>query len=111
MQQFVTSSGPRRPRFGRIRAALLLGGLAAAASGGIGACASTPDAKSGETCVGGVIKDGVCEGKCKPELCLEGNTCVDNRCVLQCDSHLDCYQGIQDCARAIEDDTKAEIFV
>ncbi|NUP11830.1 MAG: hypothetical protein HOW73_37760 [Polyangiaceae bacterium] len=42
-------------------------------------------------CEGGVIVDGVCEGKCTPDKCVESNVCVGNRCMLQCSSHNDCY--------------------
>lgn len=65
-----------------------------------------------EECVGGYITDdGVCEGKCEPEKCVTDNTCVENRCVLKCDSHRDCYlDGTQDCAAAVEDDTNAQIL-
>src|SRR5512139_1867119 len=34
----------------------------------------------------------VCEAKCEPDLCVEGNTCVGNRCRLVCDAHTDCFQ-------------------
>ncbi|WP_437904464.1 hypothetical protein WME95_39305 [Sorangium sp. So ce327] len=82
--------------------------LASGAAIASGACSSgTPQ----DRCFGGVIVDGNCEGKCEPELCLEGNTCVGNRCVLRCSSHRECIPGIQDCAPAEEDDTKAEILV
>jgi len=57
-----------------------------------------------------VIVDGVCEGKCSPEKCLAGNTCVGNRCVLTCGSHADCApDGTQDCAPAVEDGTGAAV--
>lgn len=79
--------------------------------GGTGGGASSSKSKgTGDSCVGGVIKDGICEGKCKPELCVEGNTCVDNRCVLKCESQLDCIVGEQECAPAVEDDTGADIL-
>lgn len=65
-----------------------------------------------QTCEGGyVTSEGACEGKCTPDKCLAGNTCVGNRCVLKCDSHLDCYIDSQECAPAEEDDTKAAISV
>jgi hypothetical protein len=44
-------------------------------------------------CVGGVLVDGQCEGKCDPDTCLEGNVCVGNRCVLACASHDECYRA------------------
>lgn len=67
----------------------------------------------GGDCVGGVVIDGVCQGKCTPDKCaFEDNTCVANTCVLKCDSHLDCkVDGSQICAPATEDDTNAAIFV
>ncbi|MFO0552904.1 MAG: hypothetical protein U0271_31240 [Polyangiaceae bacterium] len=65
-----------------------------------------------DDCRGGVIVNGVCEGKCTPDQCLEGNTCVGNRCVLLCDSQADCFQdGSQSCAAAVEDDTGSNINV
>lgn len=36
----------------------------------------------------------VCEGKCDPTACLEGNTCVGNKCVLQCELDSDCLQAL-----------------
>jgi hypothetical protein len=63
-------------------------------------------------CIGGVVVNGVCEGKCTPDKCIEGNTCVGNRCMLKCDSHKDCYpDGSQSCVPAKEDDTAADISV
>lgn len=47
----------------------------------------------GTECAGGVLVDGVCEGRCDPSACLEGNVCVGNRCMLVCDSHTDCYNA------------------
>jgi hypothetical protein len=73
-------------------------------------------ATSGGECQGGVVVNGVCEGKCTPDKCIEDNTCVQNRCLLKC-SHLDdCYNGDpthpdQDCRAAKEDDTDADILV
>ncbi len=66
----------------------------------------------GDPCKGGVIVDGVCEGKCDPALCVAGNTCVGNRCVLVCDDHDDCANdGTQNCTAAVEDDTDAAVSV
>ncbi|WP_234022944.1 hypothetical protein [Sorangium cellulosum] len=45
-----------------------------------------------------------------PSLCLAGNTCVDNRCVLECSNHLDCRPD-QVCGPAQEDDTNDTISV
>lgn len=65
----------------------------------------------GDPCKGGVLVDGVCEGKCTPDLCVAGNTCVGNECLLVCDSHLDCaVDGTQSCSPAVEDDTNQAIF-
>lgn len=61
-------------------------------------------------CVGGVIRDGVCEAKCDASKCLPGNTCVDNRCVLKCAAHSECEKYTQSCLPAKEDDTGADIF-
>lgn len=61
----------------------------------------------GEDCEGGVIIDGKCEGKCDPKSCVEGNTCVENRCKLVCDSHLDCTPEEQECIPAETDEGKA----
>lgn len=64
-------------------------------------------------CVGGVVVNGVCEGKCTPDKCAyEDNTCVANRCVLACDAHADCLlDGTQVCGPAKEDDTNADITI
>ena len=58
----------------------------------------------GKTCEegGGVVVDGVCEGKCDPTKCLADNTCVGNRCVLLCTSQQDCVTG-QECATTKSD--------
>ncbi|WP_236644221.1 hypothetical protein [Sorangium cellulosum] len=87
----------------------MLGLLAGGAALASGACSSS-DAPRDE-CFGGVVVNGVCEGKCRPELCLAGNTCVGNRCVLECSSHLECTPGLQDCVPAVEDDTEAKVSV
>ncbi len=104
----IDSSRSARPRVLRIFSALAL--LSFTMLGGIGACEDPQPPP--EQCVGGVInKDGVCEGKCTKDKCLAGNTCVDNRCVLVCDSHIDCLEdGTQNCAPAVEDDTSAAIM-
>ncbi len=62
-------------------------------------------------CIGGyVTPDGGCVGKCTPDKCLPGNTCVLNACTLKCTSHLDCTFS-QRCLPSQEDDTGAGIFV
>lgn len=106
-----------------LRAVLALGLLGASASLGATACGggqgTTGTTSSGtgtgggtgEECEGGVIHHGECEGKCAPDKCLPGNTCVDNACVLKCTAHTDCFAGTQDCLPAKEDDTAADITV
>jgi hypothetical protein len=91
-----------------LRVVMVLGVLVISVLGFTSACGdSGPPA---EECKGGVIRNGVCEGKCDPATCLAENTCVDNRCVLKCDAHTDCYlDGSQTCAPATEDDTGAAI--
>ena len=80
------------------------------ASGGGGAGGGNGGSGGAGECIGGVIVNGVCEGKCTPDKCLADNTCVGNRCVLKCDSHEDCYpDGSQSCAPTVEDDTNAPI--
>jgi hypothetical protein len=95
---------PSRLRFG---AALSLLGLVALV------VASTAGACSSEPCVGGYLKeDGTCEGKCDPSLCIQDNTCVGNRCVLECAAHGECLEdGSQACAPAVEDDTGRAIMI
>ena len=91
---------------------LLQGALLACALFAGGALAATScSGGSGDPCPGGVVVNGRCEGKCKPSLCVTNNTCVGNRCLLQCDSHADCYTGTQGCVPAKEDDTAKDIFV
>ena len=74
---------------------------------------------AGEKCAGGVTNDaGECFAKCQPELCVvlpgdggpvlsDGgvpvNACVDNTCMLRCDSHRDCTIGTESCLEADED--------
>lgn len=77
--------------------------------GVIGAC--TSDGPAGPCANGFVNAEGICEGKCTPDKCLDHNTCVNNRCVLMCDAHSDCLEdGTQNCLPAIEDDTKSAIM-
>lgn len=100
--------------FNHVLAAVALAGaaLSAPACGG-GDGGSGGSGGSATDCVGGVIVDGVCEGKCSPDKCaFEQNTCVDNRCRLICDSHKDCYtDGSQNCTPGKEDDTDADVTV
>jgi hypothetical protein len=108
MQLVVSRVGTRRSLPGRMfRAVLAVGCLVVVGAALVGACGSSDV----DTCVGGFVGHGVCEPKCKPELCLEGNTCVDNRCVLLCDGHTDCFPGTQECASAKEDDTEKDVLV
>jgi hypothetical protein len=97
-----------------IRFRLLSVSLAAAALAGLAAvglaCRDFGNAQG--TCIGGVLRDGVCEGKCTPDKCIEQNTCVDNRCALLCASHGDCLaDGVQSCLPAKEDGSGADILV
>lgn len=55
------------------------------------------------TCEGGVVIDGVCEGKCSPDKCLENNVCVSNRCQLVCTSNDECNTPSQGCEPATAD--------
>lgn len=89
-----------------LRAAPVIAVLLVGALGGFAACS----AGEGEKCVGGVIVDGVCQGKCEPSLCKEQNTCVNNQCKLLCSSHLGCEVTTQECLAATEDDTNADIL-
>lgn len=88
-------------------------GDAAGTGGGGSEAATTATGEGGHaTCIGGVVVDGQCEGKCTPDLCLPGNTCVGNECVLLCDAHHDCLpDGTQSCVAAVEDDTNAPITI
>lgn len=64
-------------------------------------------------CFGGYVNEaGECEGLCRSESCLEGNKCVNNRCVLECTSHTQCAaDGTQDCAPAkVDDGDKQDIL-
>lgn len=110
----VSSPTAGRPAAGRTAAARLasfvLAALTLLFAGALGsACHTYPDPGD---CIGGVIVDGVCEGKCTPDKCIEQNTCVGNRCVLSCGSHGECLaDGVQACAPAKEDDTGTDILV
>src|SRR5690349_2416265 len=103
--KFSSTSRPGRV----LGLALALGALLAAGLLGLG-CDGGPGGY--DPCVGGVIIDGVCEGKCIPDRCKDQNTCVGNRCMLVCASHDACYHdGSQSCAPAVEDDTGSAILV
>jgi hypothetical protein len=88
-------------------------GAGAGGGGGEGATDASASSTSSTSSTGGacdgVIEDGVCVGKCSPDLCLPGNTCVNNRCTLTCDAHDDCYAGTA-CNEVVEDDTGATIL-
>jgi hypothetical protein len=84
---------------------------AAATSSGAGGGTGSTTTSTGGDCEGGVIVDGKCEGKCTPDKCLPGNTCVGNVCKLKCTAHEDCIAGQQDCEPAKEDGTMADITV
>lgn len=126
IQSSTTSPGRARASrfFSILLAALAFGSAGVLASGcggddgtgGSGGSGGSGGGSGGSggpgECIGGVIVNGVCEGKCTPDKCIEDNTCVGNRCVLKCDSHKDCYpDGSQTCAPAVEDDTGAAINV
>ncbi|WP_156040819.1 hypothetical protein [Chondromyces apiculatus] len=87
-----------------VRAVAALAALVGASLGGFAACSS-------EECVGGVLVDGICQGKCEPDLCKDQNTCVANQCKLLCSGHRECNLASQECMAAVEDDTSAEILV
>lgn len=70
--------------------------LAAAASFLVTGCST-------ETCVGGIKINGKCEGKCDPAKCQAGNTCIANRCELQCNQLSDCIAGQQACVAKTND--------
>jgi hypothetical protein len=76
--------------FGRIRLALAASftsslSLALAAPG----CESTCEENGGIVVIDG--GEEFCEEKCTPENCVEGNTCVNNRCRLMCEAQTDCF--------------------
>jgi hypothetical protein len=103
-----------------LRALFSFGLMAAAAASGAFACGDDTTGTStggsggggGDDCSKGVLVNGVCEGKCEPDLCgFEDNTCVGNRCVLKCTTATDCYaDGSQECLPAKEDGTNADIL-
>jgi hypothetical protein len=109
------AGAPRPPRWGLGRA------LQAAAAVGAAAFAvllsTSGSTGCGTFCDGGYVRkvpgndEGICEGKCDPSKCLAGNTCVDNKCVLVCTSHLECDSLTQECVPAKEDDTNKAISV
>ncbi len=80
--------------FGRNFFACLALCLAPGAIAGCGDSGSGGGGSGGVSCEGGVVVDGQCEGKCSPDLCLEGNTCVGNRCKLLCTSHNECFSPL-----------------
>jgi hypothetical protein len=104
---------PEKRRSSPARFTLALGLLFVSTAGLAPACgSSTRTRPDQEECEDGYIhpETGVCEGKCTPDKCVADNTCVGNRCLLKCSSHLDCYRdGTQNCAPAVEDDTSAPI--
>ena len=94
--------------------AMLLGACGGSGSGGSGGSGGGGGSTSTDTgdCQGGVIVNGVCEGKCEASKCLADNVCVGNRCVLKCDSHRDCFaDGTQSCLPAKDDETGADVNV
>lgn len=106
----VSRADRGRSKLGRLAAFTLLsvGALGLAGLIGLG-CG--PEQVQGE-CIGGVIVDGKCEGKCTPDKCIDQNTCVKNRCLLLCTSHEQCFEdGRQSCLPAKEDDTDRDVLV
>ncbi len=78
-----------------LRAAAGLGFLAAGMISMPTGCGGVED-----PCPGGIIRNGVCETKCGA--CADQNTCVDNRCRLQCTGLDDCAPG-QTCVPTKDD--------
>jgi hypothetical protein len=120
-----TRRSPARTAAAALALFALAGVAAAVSSAG---CSTTPTAPP--FCEGGFVRQqptasspGVCEGKCSASACntaagttdagtgAGSNTCVDNHCVLQCASNLDCTPLTQDCVAAKEDGTSAAINV
>ncbi|MBW2457207.1 MAG: hypothetical protein JRI68_22025 [Deltaproteobacteria bacterium] len=59
----------------------------------------------GQQCVGGLARDdGTCEPICDPTQCLPNNVCVDNHCRVLCDSHTECWAGVQECQAGVTDE-------
>jgi hypothetical protein len=114
MQHPSTLTSPRWGLRRLLQAAAALGVVGFAA---VMATTSSTGCGGGVFCDGGFIRkvpgseQGSCEGKCTKAKCVADNTCVDNKCRLACESHLDCAQGTQDCTSAVEDDTEAKIAI
>lgn len=89
----------------RLSRALRTGGLLVVAIVSGTVLLSSAAGCEGKTCEeqGGIVVDGKCEGKCDSSKCLAGNVCSNNRCVLVCDSHLDCLEA-QSCSSVKADD-------
>lgn len=84
-----------RSLFGSLVRSFVCGSALVAAVTVAASCGDDSGTTPVDDCKGGVIVDGKCEGKCSPELCLEGNTCVGNRCMLECTSHDQCYSPLR----------------
>jgi hypothetical protein len=88
---------PSLRRAGQIAGAL---GLVAF---GLALATSSSTGCSSKFCDGGYVRQvpgnsqGICEGLCHASACAPDNICVENRCALQCTSHLDCNIGTQGC--------------
>jgi hypothetical protein len=82
---------------------LSLLGLFAVAPGLSAGCVEEP----GATCVGGVEVGGVCQPKCDPAKCIDGNVCVNNQCELVCVSQKDCNWPAQECRPTSDTDAVA----
>lgn len=90
-----------------IRRAALMGilGVVSAALGAI----AIQGCGDGNDCVGGIVRDGKCEGKCEDSKCLANNTCIDNRCQLKCTDASECNTD-QACTPA-KNDAGADVNV
>lgn len=100
MKMYPTAPGRRQTSFAKFFGSVVAIGALAGVT-----LLTAATGCEGKTCEeqGGVMVNGVCEGKCEQSKCLEGNVCSANRCVLVCASHADCAEG-QECAPAKADD-------
>jgi hypothetical protein len=112
------SGAPAAPPRGLSRALQTAAALVLAALAGVVTTGAGAGCSKGAFCEGGFIRQqptdtdpGVCEGKCTQAACGDGHTCVDNKCVLLCSSHLDCTPLSQDCASVKEDDSGKDVTI
>ena len=107
MPQSPTLLTPRAPRF---RRAVQLAGALGLVAFAFALSTASSTGCSGTFCEGGFVRDvpgmaqGLCEGTCTDSDCVADNVCVDNRCALQCTSHLDCSIGTQACTTTTADE-------